>query len=295
VNNRSFITTQSVKKLKKHLKEWTLDPAGWSVDGDHRTYNLSELIRYERTEENQNRRPSQEIMECVFYKERWIHEDGLTQKLIVTYSLKYSLYQKQIRARQVDRAEKLLRAGNAKIEKKSQNDYRRFIAKDSSTANGEPANSTSYRINQDVIDSEALYDGFYAVCTNLEDRTPDIIKINKGRWEIEESFRIMKCYFKARPVFLSRDDRIKAHFTTCFISLLIYRLLEKKLHERYSCDQIISELQNMNFLRLNKEGFTPTYTRTDFTDDLHASFGFRTDFQFVDIKNLRRILRSSKS
>ena len=74
--------------------------------------------------------------------------------------------------------------------------------------------------------------GFYAVVTNLEDNPAEIIKINKQRWEIEENFRIMKSDFEARPVYVQRDDRIKAHFLTCYISLLVYRLLEKETGRR---------------------------------------------------------------
>ena len=145
-----------------------------------------------------------------------------------------------------------------------------------------------------MIDQEAIYDGFYAVCTNLEDDTSEIIKINKRRWEIEECFRIMKTEFKARPVYLQRDDRITAHFTTCFISLIIYRLLERKLGEKYTCSEIISSLKNMNFYEIKGEGYIPTYTRSDFTDDLHDTFGFRTDYQIINTKQIKKIIKTTK-
>ena len=145
-----------------------------------------------------------------------------------------------------------------------------------------------------MIDQEAVYDGFYAVCTNLEDDTSEIIKINKRRWEIEECFRIMKTEFKARPVYLQRDDRITAHFTTCFISLIIYRLLEKKLGEKYTCSEIISSIKNMNFYEIKDEGYIPTYTRSDFTDDLHDAFGFRTDYQIINTKQIKKIIKTTK-
>lgn len=295
VGNRSFVTTQSIKKLKKYLKDWSLDPSGWSVAGDDKTYDLSALMQFEITDDKEQKKPGKELMDRIFYKERWIKDEYLEQKLIITYSLKYSLYQKQIRHRQIERAEKLIRSGGSKIEKKSQNDFRRFITRDSMTSDGEAANRTLYGIDQRIIDEEAVYDGFYAVCTNLEDSAPEIIKINKGRWEIEESFRIMKSQFKSRPVYLSRDDRIKAHFTTCYLSLLIYRLLEKRIGERYTCEEIINELKEMNFLRVNKEGYIPTYTRTDLTDDLHESFKLRTDYQIIDVKTMRKIIKFTKT
>ena len=119
-----------------------------------------------------------------------------------------------------------------------------------------------------MIETEEKFDGFYGVCTNLEDGAEEIIKINKRRWEIEECFRIMKSEFKARPVYLSREDRILAHFTTCFLSLVIYRFLEKRLEEKYTCNEIIETLRDMNLNKVNEIGYIPAYTRTDITDSL---------------------------
>ena len=145
-----------------------------------------------------------------------------------------------------------------------------------------------------MILKEEVFDGYYAVCTNLEDNASEIIKINQRRWEIEECFRILKSEFKARPVYLSRDDRIEAHFTTCFISLIIYRLLEKRLGEKYTCHQIITELRNMNMYEIKGDGYIPTYTRTDFTDDLHKEYGFRTDYQILTNQNMKKIISNTK-
>ena len=139
-----------------------------------------------------------------------------------------------------------------------------------------------------------MYDGFYAVCTNLEDAASDILKVNHRRWEIEECFKIMKSVFKSRPVYLSRDDRIKAHFTTCFLSLVIYRYLEKNLENRFTCEDIITTLKDMNFYEIEGEGYIPTYTRTDLTDALHEAFGFRTDYQIVTTKQMKKIFKDTK-
>lgn len=165
------------------------------------------------------------------------------QTLIVTYSLKYRNYQQQIRNQQISRAMKAIDTEPKRIDKHSQNDYRRFIKKTSITADGECAANKIYEIDQDAVQEEAQYDGFYAVYTNLDDDPSEIAAVNQGRWEIEESFRIMKSEFEARPVYLKRDDRIKAHFTTCFIALLIYRILERKLDSQFTCDEIISTLR----------------------------------------------------
>ena len=145
-----------------------------------------------------------------------------------------------------------------------------------------------------TIGNEEAFDGFYTVCTTLEDDISEIIKVNKRRWEIEESFRILKSDFKARPVYLKRDDRIKAHFTTCFLSLLIYRILEHKLKENYTSEQIITTLRKMNFLKKDGCGYIPTYTRTDLTDSLHEVFDFRTDTEIVPENEIKKILNKTK-
>ena len=279
--NRSFITTQSIKMLKKHLKEWALDPAGWRLTGSDKTFNINEL---DQALDIKN----------IFYKERWIKENGLEQKLIVTFSLKYRNYQASIRGRQVERAQRTIDKNPGKIKKVNANDYKRFITKTHCTPDGELADKEILGIDSSLIEKESVYDGFYAVCTNLLDDASAIIKVNQKRWEIEECFRIMKTEFKARPVYLQRDDRIEAHFTTCFISLMIYRLLEKKLEKKFTCNEIISGLKDMNFFEVKGEGYIPTYTRNDFTDALHDTFGFRTDLQIVNKKTIKNILKGTQ-
>ena len=283
---RAFITTQSVKKLKKHLKQWALDTTGWHLAGKDKLFDISPLDKDKETYEKYKSE--------TFYKERWIKEDGLEQKLIVTYSLKYRDYQRQIRNRQLERAAKLIEGRPSDIKKRDQNDFKRFITSTNVTKDGEIADKTVYSINADAIANEEMYDGFYAVCTNLEDDATVITKINHRRWEIEECFRIMKSEFKARPVYLSRDDRIQAHFTTCFLALVLYRYLEKCLGEKFMSHEIINSLRDMNFYSIPTEGYVPTYTRTDFTDALHEAFGFRTDYQIVSSKEMRNIFKNTK-
>ena len=280
-DDRAFITTQSIKKLKKHLKEWALDVDGWHLNDDKKTYDITKL-----DEEND--------ITKTFYKERWINEDGFEQKLIVTYSIKYRNYQRQIRNAQVNRAIKVIDTNPTKLKKTNANDYKRFIDTTSVTPDGEVADKKLFSIDMELISKEEAFDGFYAVCTNLSDAAPAIIKINQKRWEIEECFRIMKSEFKARPVFLRRDDRIIAHFTTCFLALVLYRYLEKKLDGKFTTTEIISQLKEMNFFSVPGEGYMPAYTRTDFTDALHEAFGFRTDFQIVSNKEMKNIFKSTK-
>lgn len=284
--DRAFITTQSVKKLKKHMKQWALDTTGWYLSGTDKTFDIGMLDQDETTYEKYKTE--------TFYKERWIKEDGLEQKLIVTYSLKYRDYQRQIRNRQLERAAKLIEARPSGIKKKNQNDFKRFISSTTVTENGEIADKTIYSIDEKAITDEEMYDGFYAVCTNLDDYASAITKINNRRWEIEECFRIMKSEFKARPVYLSRDDRIQAHFTTCFLALALYRYLEKRLEEKFTSHDIVTALREMNFYSIPVEGYIPTYTRTDFTDALHEAFGFRTDYQIVSHKQMKKIFKDTK-
>ena len=282
---RAFITTQSVKKLKKHLKEWALNAYGWRLSGD--TSSKVELYDITKIDESKHK-------ESTFYKEQWINEDKLEQRLIVTYSVKYKDYQRRIREGQIERAEKLIESNPTKLKKAGQNDYKRFITKVSATDTGEVAENDFYFINKTAIEGEEVYDGLYAVCTNLEDDVGSIVKVNQRRWEIEECFRIMKSEFKARPVYLKLDERIKAHFLTCFISLLVYRILEKKLNEKFTCSQILKELREMKFLEVPGEGFTPAYTRTDFTDELHDVFGFRTDYEILTNNHMKNIFKQTK-
>ena len=287
IEGRCFITTQSLKKMKKHLKEWSLDlTKGWKLPGSDKVYDISKL------------REEDELMKKfyndTFYKERWINENGIEQRLIVTYSVKYQEYQRKIREGQIQRALKLIETNPKKIGKAKQNDPKRFITTINTTKDGEVAEEKHFEINKDIINQEAMYDGLYAVCTNLEDPVEEIVKINHSRWEIEESFRIMKSEFKSRPVFHRKEDMIKAHFTTCFLALIVYRYLEKELDEKYTVTEIIDTLKEMNMKLENKDSYIPNYTRTDLTDDLHDKFGFRTDYEVIDIKKFKKIFSQIK-
>ena len=166
--------------------------------------------------------------------------------------------------------------------------------KDHATQDGEVAKKAGSYIDQKWIDEEEKYDGFYAVCTNLEDEPETIIKVNKRRWQIEECFRIMKTDFEARPVYVKRKDRILAHFITCFIALIVYHYLEQKLDNKYTIDQILSTLQEMDFVKYEGKGYQPIYTRTELTDALHEVFGFCTSKQIVPISKMRNICSLTK-
>lgn len=290
VGDRSFVTVQSLKKLKGYLQEWALDCKGWRTAGSDKEHDIGTL-------------DSKEHCETLFYKERWDPTkmstgETLEQRIIVTFSFKYKAYLSYVRERQVSRAVALLQKGRGVTSRrKSPNDAKRFIKAEHCTADGELAQIESHSLNQEMIDQEARFDGFYALCTDLWDPAPDIIRLNGGRWIIENGFRIMKTDFDARPVYVRRDDRIKAHFLTCFLALLIYKYLEKKVNRggrHFTTEEIVGTLRSMDFLGIAGEGYVPAYTRTDLTNHLHGSAGFRTDTQIVTRQKMRGIIAQTK-
>lgn len=284
-DGRGFVITQSLKKLKDEIKNKVFDKNNWRIPNDLKNiYNLETIEKDEYLKEK--------YYDTLFYKIIQTETKSVKQDLIVTFCFKYFDYNKSIRNNQIDRAKKSIETNNVTRKGKNQNDYRRFIETQNSTDNGEVAENISYSINQELIDEESKYDGYYALTTNLVGDINEIFKIVKGRWEIEESFRIMKSDFLARPVNLSREDRIKAHFMTCFISLFIYRLLEKKLDYKYTTSQILNTLRNMNMLEQKGLGFEPEYERTQLTDDLHELFNFNTDLEIVSYKKMKKIFKS---
>ena len=284
-DNRGFVITQSLKKLKEEYKQQVFDKSNWRIPNDLKhIYNLEEIENNETLREK--------YYETLFYKIIQTETKSVKQDLIVTFSFKYFDYNRNIRNNQIERAKKSIETNNVTRKGKNQNDYRRFINSLNSTDYGEVAENVTYTIDEDLIKEESKYDGYYALTTNIVGDVNEILKIVKGRWEIEESFRIMKSDFLARPVNLSREDRIKAHFMTCFISLFIYRLLEKKLDYKYTTSQILDTLRNMNMLEQKGLGFEPEYERTDITDDLHDIFNFNTDLEIVTYKNMKKILNN---
>ena len=282
-DNRGFVITQSLKKLKDEYKQQVFDKSGWRIANDLRNiYNLEAIENDEELKEK--------YYDTLFYKIINTETKSVKQDLIVTFNFRYFDYNRNIRNNQIERARKSIETNNITRKGKNQNDYRRLINQISSTDNGEVAENQSYTINQELIEQEEQYDGYYALTTNLIGDITEIFKIVKGRWEIEESFRIMKSDFLARPVNLSREDRIKAHFMTCFISLFIYRLLEKKLGNKYTSSQILDTLRKMTMLEQKGLGFEPIYERTDITDELHDLFNFNTDLELINYKKMKKIL-----
>ena len=281
-DNRGFVITQSLKKLKEDYKKQVFDKSGWRIPNDLK--NIYDLDTIQNNEELKEK-----YYNTLFYKIIETETKSVKQDLIVTFCFKYFDYNRNIRNNQIERARKSIENNNVTRKGKNQNDYRRFIDSINSTDNGEVAENTSFSINQSIIDEEEKYDGYYALTTNLIGDINEIFKIVKGRWEIEESFRIMKSDFLARPVNLSRQDRIKAHFMTCFLALFIYRLLEKKLDNKYTSSQILDTLKNMDVIETKGDGYIPAYVRTNLTDELHEEFKFRTDYEINTYKDFKKI------
>ena len=230
----------------------------------------------------------------LYYKDEPYTTKKLHQRLIITYSPKYAIYQKSLRDKQVERAQKMLNSGNTKKNRKNPNDPARFIGTMAVTKEGEAADVQNY-LDENKISEEARYDGLYAVCTDLlDDGAGDILKVSEGRWQIEECFRIMKTDFSARPVYLQDENRIRAHFLICFLALTLYRFLEKKLNSEYTCEELLDTLKTMNFAEIQEQGFVPLYKRDTITDSLHEVCGFRTDYQFITKSKMRTIQKKSK-
>lgn len=277
--NHAYVVTQSIKKLKGHLKEWALDPTGWKLPDSKIEIDLTEI---DPSSNNKS----------IYYKERWINENGLEERLVVSYSPVYQNYLRTIRNNQINRAMKMVDKQSS-TSKPRQNDPKRFIITEKITKDGEVAEEEIVTLNTTRIQEEEQVDGFYAVVTSLEDDIEEIIKINKGRWEIEESFRIMKTNMKSRPVFLQKDNRIEAHFLICFLGLFFYRILEKKLDSKYTTDELINTLKDMNYLKLD-EGYIPTYKRTELTDKLHDIFNLPLPTEIIPLRRIKKIINSTK-
>ena len=281
-DNRGFVITQSLKKLKDSEKEKVFDDNDWRLPGDLRNvYNLNKIRNDEELIEK--------YYDKLFYKIISSETQSVKQDLIVTFSFKYFDYNRNIRNSQIERAKKYIDTNQTTRKGKNQNDYKRFIIDTKSTDTGKVAENSNLSLDEDLIKQEEQYDGYYALTTNLVGDIEQILKITKGRWEIEESFRIMKTDFLARPVNLSREDRIKSHFLTCFIALLIYRILEKKLDYKYTTSEILKTIRNMDVLESKGDGYIPEYIRTNLTDDLHDTFGFRTDYEINTYKYFKKI------
>ena len=295
---RGFIITQSIKKLNKDLQNFALDKKGWRILGKiNETFDLSEKGE-DFKEEHYN---------DIFYKEIECETKSVKQTLIVTFSYKYQDYQHKLKSHQFERAKKLVEETNKKnekIEKKKDlqkikisinpNDPKRFIVQKPLDKDGKQICDILYEADINIFEEEEKYNGLYGVTTNLIDQTSTVIKVIHSRWEIEESFRIMKHDFDSGTVYLSREDRIKGHFITCFLALFVYRYLEHNLKNKYTSYEIVQQLQDMKLLEHKGKGYEPAYKRTNLTDDLHEFLGETTDNEVITYKKIKKILQEQE-
>lgn len=288
--DRNFITVQSLKKLNAHYQEWATSPNGWHLrprlkdDTDTRcmqTYDLGEI-------------DLDEYADDVFYKECLTDETAYDEHLIVTYSRKYDVYQKQLRAQQIQRAIAKINRGEIK-RPKSPNDCRRFMKDTYFDSKGNPLEViTTAVLDEEQMEEESRLDGFNAIATSLDDDPCTIIRVNSWRWEIEECFRVEKSDLDMRPVYVRNPQRITAHFFICFLALLILKIMQKQHDGLFPIGQIRQTLSDMNLVKLEAFGYIPSFDKTNITDAIQEMAKIRIDRQIntpVQIRNAYRAAR----
>lgn len=309
---KHFVTTQPIKKLSKQYTEWALDPTGWRAyvhisENDTPEEKERKMLEiYKKTKYNINEIDEDKHRDTIFFKklpfDQDIKDDGvkikIDQMLYVTYSVKYKRFLEMKRAEHIKKAEAAISRGD-KFEKRNVRDYKRLIGKTMCTKEGELAEIVEYYIDQDVIEKEKMFDGFYGVSTDIDNSVGTVITVLKNKWEIEESFRIMKTDFQARPIFVSRDDRIKAHLLTCYLTLFLFRYLEKHyMNERYTAETIIKTIREMDGSvvdgTIGSDGINPLYEYSDCCQALCFHTGIMLDRAYLLDKYLSKVIKEAK-
>ena len=290
---RNYIVTQSIPGLPKLIKEWALEKTGWRKLGDKqdRIYDISEL-NLEAEKDN------------LYYRERWFKENRSNikeyeERLIVTFSPKYALYQRQLRAEHISKALQMIERKSEKS-RQTQQDPRRLINTTHCTTDGEVAEKSVMSLDTSVIEKEQALDGLNCVATRLEDPVGEILHVNGFRYEIEHLFRVTKTEFDARPVYLRREDRIRAHFAICFGALLLLKAFQKQLNEgleedmHYSTEQIISALAGMDYNVVRGTGYVPAYSATNLRSRCCDVSKIQIDTEIVVNRKMRQYIRMLK-
>ena len=289
---RNYIVTPSIPQLPALMKDWALEKKGWRRLGDREdvTYDISELdLDMEK--------------EHLYYRERWFKEDRSTvkdfeERLIVTFSPRYALYQRQLRAQHIQKALGMIRRRSEKS-RQTQQDPRRLISTAKYTDAGEMAENTVMSLDVELIEKEKAMDGLNCVATRLEDSVGDILHANGFRYEIEHLFRVTKTEFDARPVYLRREDRIRAHFAICFVALLLLKAFQRQVNEgldedsRYSSEQIITALAGMDYNVIRGTGYVPAYSATALRSRCCETANLPINRQIVLNRKLRQYLKTS--
>ena len=311
MGGRAFIVTQSIKMLSNTLKEAVFSDIDYRLLSNDKPATIQQMKDFDRFDkvnaELYDDRiykiiPADKAFDLGLYEEKACKNGTVKkvkskavvpQKIIVSFSRKMMEYQRFIRNRQIERAKKLLTKLDPQTYKKGANDITRFIKRTTSTCYGETAVDT-YELNQEAINEEEKYDGFYAVATNLEDSAKYILEISSNRYKIEDCFRIMKTNFSARPVFHQNRERIVAHFMVCYTALLIYRILEKKLDmygTHFTVENVIETLNNMQVANLEDICYMSTYNNSQVLTSLNAIFNLELDKKYYQPKDLNKKIK----
>lgn len=305
MGGRAYIVTQSVKKLGQEIKDIVFNDANYRLLSNDDAITLKEMRTFNKKDANNLSLyndfaykviPANTAMDTGLYEEK-VYKNGRTKKvkakgtlhqyIIVTFSRKMMEYQRTIRERQLERAKKLLRLKDPEKIKKGSNDIRRFLKNTSS-------DTANYVLDMDKIHEEEKYDGFYAVATNLDDSAKDILAVAQNRYKIEDCFRIMKTNFDARPVFLRKPERIRAHFLICYTALLIYRLMECKLDDNLThvtTSNLIKTLRNMNVVNMDDMYYKSIYSGSQALDALERCFELQLNRKYYRPSDLNKIVK----
>lgn len=305
MGGRAYIVTQSVKKLGQEIKNIVFNDSNYHLLSNDDAITLKEMRTFDKKDANNLSLyndfaykviPANTAMDTGLYEEK-VYKNGRTKKvktkgtlhqyIIVTFSRKMMEYQRTIRERQLERAKKLLRLKDPEKIKKGPNDIRRFLKNTSS-------DTANYVLDMDKIHEEEKYDGFYAVATNLDDSAKDILAVAQNRYKIEDCFRIMKTNFDARPVFLRKPERIRAHFLICYTALLIYRLMECKLDDNLThvtTSNLIKTLRNMNVVNMDDMYYKSIYSGSQALDALERCFELQLNRKYYRPSDLNKIVK----
>lgn len=305
MGGRAYIVTQSVKKLGQEIKDIVFNDSNYRLLSNDDAITLKEMRTFNKKDANNLSLyndfaykviPANTAMDTGLYEEK-VYKNGRTKKvkakgtlhqyIIVTFSRKMMEYQRAIRERQLERAKKLLRLKDPEKIKKGPNDIRRFLKNTSS-------DTANYVLDMDKIHEEEKYDGFYAVATNLDDSAKDILAVAQNRYKIEDCFRIMKTNFDARPVFLRKPERIRAHFLICYTALLIYRLMECKLDDNLThvtTSNLIKTLRNMNVVNMDDMYYKSIYSGSQALDALERCFELQLNRKYYRPSDLNKIVK----
>lgn len=311
MRDRAFIITQSVKKLSEVLQQAVFNDCDYRLLSNDQPFTIQAMKEFDRFHKDNRSLYSDLVYKILtadkatdtgLYEEK-TYQNGKTrlvktkgllkQRVIVTFSRKMMEYQRHIRNAQVERAKRILKDCKVEDVKKGPHDVTRFIKRTSTGKEGEKA-SDYYTLDQEAIDAEEKYDGYYAVATNLMDPVNDILAINSRRYQIEDCFRVLKTNFRARPVYHRNRNRIIAHFMICYTALLIYRLLETKLEEygeHFTINEILDTLKNMNVVNMQDLFYAATYTGSKVCTALNGVFGLGLDKKYYQAKELNRKIK----